>query len=158
MSDAFTNNAARDTQIADNLPQPFLVASRDTGEDFTPTFVPIHRPKYKPGIHVLRCVAVRLRHMFGGHKLELEFEFPGTTDRVRAYLHMGRGPKPTVGAGSRYTQLWQEVTGRRSTRMPSKVFRWTYFECEIGDVAKTHDGKDQEAYSRVQNILQAVQR
>jgi hypothetical protein len=140
------------------LPRKPAASVHDADQDFAPCFVEKHRLRYTPGVYTLRCVAVRLRQMFGAHKCELEFEFPGTTDRVCAYLHMGRGPKPAVGDGSNYTKLWRETTGKRSTRMSAKVFRWTYFECEVADVTKNHDGNAQPAYSVVRRIIRAVQK
>ena len=140
--------------------RPPVPAHGDGDSDFAPAY---QGPgvRFKPGIYTLRCVAVRLRHMFGAHKCELKFQFSGTDDFVSAYLHMGRGPKPHVGPGSNYTKLWMQVRGDKFTRgdrMAAKAFKWCWFECEVGDVIRTHDGKTHyEPYSVVKKVIRAVQ-
>jgi hypothetical protein len=133
---------------------------RSADEDFAPALVQTRRTRYVPGIYTVRCVAVRQRRIFGAHKCELEFQFLGTEDSVCAYLHMGRGAKPEVRSGSNYTKLWIEASGgHRSSRMSSRIFRWAFFEVEVGDCTKRHDGEAHaEPYSVVKRIIKLVQR
>jgi len=134
--------------------------SGDDGPDFAPAFVETPRARYTPGLYTLRCIGLRPRHMFNAHKLELRFQMPGTTDVVFAYLHLGRGPEPEVRPGSNYAKLWIEANGgMRARRMSSRLFKFAFFECEVGDVTKRHDGKDHtEIYSVVKRIVRLVQR
>jgi hypothetical protein len=143
--------------------RPHLVqensASR-ASKDFAPEYVETPRARYTPGVYTLRCIDTRQRHMFGAHKLELKFQMPGTTDVVFAYLHLGRGPEPEVRPGSNYAKLWIETNGgKKARRMSAKLFKWAFFECEVSDCTRTHEGKTHsEIYSRVAKVLRLVQR
>lgn len=138
--------------------KPAQSASREC--DFAPEFRESPRTRYTPGIYTLRCIDVRPRHMFGAHKLELRFQFPASTNCVFAYLHLGRGPEPEVRPGSNYAKLWLEATGgKKSRRMSAKIFKWAWFELEIGDVLKDHEGRPHaEPYSVVKRIIRLTQR
>jgi hypothetical protein len=147
--------------------QPFVLGrkppqtSSDDERDFAPRFVETHRIRVTPGRYTMRCIGFRPRHMFGGHKLELKFQIPGTEDCVFAYLHLGRGPEPEVTPGSNYAKLWREVTGDKKAsprRMSAKMFKWSWFECHIDDCTRAHDGKVQQPYSRVKQIVRFLQR
>ncbi|MGA2358643.1 MAG: hypothetical protein ABSF66_06560 [Terriglobales bacterium] len=128
--------------------------------DFAPEYVETPRMRLTPGLYTMRCIAVRPRHMFGAHKLELKFQMPGTNDFVFGYLHLGRGPEPEVRPGSNYAKLWLGANdGKKARRMSASLFRWAWFECKVGDCTKTHEGKmHTQPYSVVTEILRFVQR
>ena len=151
------DETAASTPFGKKPPQPYLTRREP---DFAPEFVETPRARYSPGLYTLRCISLRPRQMFGAHKLELKFQMPGTTDVVFGYLHLGRGQEPEVRPGSNYARLWLEANGgQKSRRMSARVFKWAWFECEVGDCTKNHEGKAHaEPYSRVTKILRLVQR
>ena len=74
-------------------------------------------------------------------------------------MHLGSKPKPVVGQRSKYRRAWIIANGeqpRKRQTLSRRVFVGKVFEVEIGNVERSHDGREHPkaaVYSVVREIV-----